>query len=112
MEINTFSIKENNLNCLKWGLMKKKLMKTDEKTMVVVCEVPVSHCYYTFTPIYISISNEFVRDPIYAHSELTVKLEPGFLSGLRSPHIHIRQKFFEVYLCFVLTFSLENEFIP
>lgn len=30
-------------------------------------------------------------------SELSMKLEPAFLAGLRCPQPHIRAKFFEVY---------------
>ena len=38
----------------------------------------------------------FVRDEQLSATELTAKLEPAFLSGLRCPHVQIRTKFFEV----------------
>ena len=38
-----------------------------------------------------------VRDETLSGSELTAKLEPAFMSGLRCSQVSIRQKFFEVF---------------
>ena len=37
------------------------------------------------------------RSDTLSSTELTVKLEPAFLCGLRCPQVEIRSKFFEVY---------------
>lgn len=39
----------------------------------------------------------FFRDEAFSSSELTSKLEPAFLSGLRCTQPHIRQKFSKVF---------------
>lgn len=46
---------------------------------------------------YLELVNYVYRDEHLKASELTSKLEPAFLSGLRCPQPHIRAKFFEVF---------------
>ncbi len=38
----------------------------------------------------------FIRDDQLCATELTAKLEPAFLCGLRCSQVHVRSKFFEV----------------
>ncbi|KAL0894581.1 hypothetical protein ABMA27_013148 [Loxostege sticticalis] len=46
---------------------------------------------------FLDIINYVYRDETLKMSELSMKLEPAFLAGLRCPQPHIRAKFFEVY---------------
>ncbi|XP_028179424.1 transcription-associated protein 1 isoform X3 [Ostrinia furnacalis] len=46
---------------------------------------------------FLDIINHVYRDEHLRISELSMKLEPAFLAGLRCPQPHIRAKFFEVY---------------
>ncbi|XP_026322829.1 transcription-associated protein 1 isoform X2 [Hyposmocoma kahamanoa] len=46
---------------------------------------------------FLDIINFVYRDENLKMSELSMKLEPAFLAGLRCPQPHIRAKFFEVY---------------
>ncbi|MCL4119613.1 UNVERIFIED_CONTAM: hypothetical protein GTU68_032019, partial [Idotea baltica] len=47
--------------------------------------------------IFLELINYVYRDDVFKSSELTSKLEPAFLSGLRSSQPHIRAKFFQVF---------------
>ena len=46
---------------------------------------------------FLELINYVYRDENLKNTELTSKLEPAFLSGLRCPQPHIRAKFFEVF---------------
>ncbi|KAL4715075.1 hypothetical protein ACJJTC_012122 [Scirpophaga incertulas] len=46
---------------------------------------------------FLDIINYIYRDDHLKMTELSTKLEPAFLAGLRCPQPHIRAKFFEVY---------------
>ncbi|KOB75140.1 Transformation/transcription domain-associated protein [Operophtera brumata] len=46
---------------------------------------------------FLEMINYVYRDETLKSSELSMKLEPAFLAGLRCPQPHIRAKFFEVY---------------
>ncbi|XP_049868860.1 transcription-associated protein 1 isoform X2 [Pectinophora gossypiella] len=46
---------------------------------------------------FLDIINYVYRDEHLKMTELSMKLEPAFLAGLRCPQPHIRAKFFEVY---------------
>ncbi|XP_073941495.1 transcription-associated protein Nipped-A isoform X1 [Choristoneura fumiferana] len=46
---------------------------------------------------FLDIINYVYRDDQLKMTELSMKLEPAFLAGLRCPQPHIRAKFFEVY---------------
>jgi transformation/transcription domain-associated protein len=46
---------------------------------------------------FLELINYVYRDDNLKNTELTSKLEPAFLSGLRCPQPHIRAKFFEVF---------------
>ncbi|XP_068621131.1 transcription-associated protein 1 isoform X2 [Battus philenor] len=46
---------------------------------------------------FLDLINYVYRDENLKTSELSMKLEPAFLAGLRCPQPHIRAKFFEVY---------------
>ncbi|XP_045458905.1 transcription-associated protein 1 [Melitaea cinxia] len=46
---------------------------------------------------FLDLINYVYRDETLKESELSTKLEPAFLAGLRCPQPHIRAKFFEVF---------------
>lgn len=46
---------------------------------------------------FLELINYVYRDDNLKNTELTSKLEPAFLSGLRCPQPHVRAKFFEVF---------------
>ena len=50
-------------------------------------------CMYSYVT---NVKLLLYRDPSLVASELTTKLEPAFLSGLRCSQPEIRSKFFEV----------------
>ena len=45
---------------------------------------------------FLELVNYIYRDESLSGSELTSKLEPAFLAGLRCSQPHVREKFFEV----------------
>ena len=65
------------------------------------------HMYNIYSHVFLWWHNYNVLPMIYMYTpysddhlgstELTAKLEPAFLSGLRCPVIHIRSKFFAIF---------------